>query len=163
MNAELGMRNSKCGMQNAEWGIKKNKCRMENENPKSEFGAESVGLNMVQGDLKNRTKRFALEIIKVTESLPKGRTAEIVARQLLRAGTSAGANYRSACRARSTADFISKMGIVEEELDESSYWMELLVESEILKPATVESLLKETDELLSITVASINTAKRRTK
>jgi four helix bundle protein len=118
---------------------------------------------MVQGDLKDRMKKFALQVIKVAEALPKGRTAEVLGRQLLRAGTSAGANYRSACRARSTADFISKMGVVEEELDESIYWMELLVESRILEPTAVESLIKEADELLSITVASINTAKRRTK
>jgi four helix bundle protein len=118
---------------------------------------------MVQGDLKNRTKRLALEIIKICETLPKGRTAEVLGRQLLRAGTSAGANYRSACRARSTADFISKMGVVEEELDESIYWIELLVESGILKSKTVDVLVKEANELLSITMASINTAKRRTK
>jgi four helix bundle protein len=118
-------------------------------------------VNVVQCDLKNRTKKFALEIIKVAETLPKGRTAEVLARQLLRAGTSAGANYRSACRARSIADSISKMGIVEEELDETIYWMELLVESGILKFTTIEFLVKEADELLSITVASINTAKCR--
>ncbi|HSB04554.1 MAG TPA: four helix bundle protein [Thermodesulfobacteriota bacterium] len=120
-------------------------------------------MDVVQGDLKNRTKRFALEIIKLVQTLPRGRTAEVLTRQLLRAGTSAGANYRSACRARSIADFISKMGIVEEELDETIYWMELLVESGILKFTTVELLVKEADELLSITVASINTAKRRTR
>lgn len=136
---------AECGIRNTEWS---DRIRW---------------VNMVQGDLKNRTKRLALEIIKICETLPKGRTAEVLGRQLLRAGTSAGANYRSACRARSTADFISKMGVVEEELDESIYWIELLVESGILKSKTVDFLVKEANELLSITMASINTAKRRTK
>ena len=136
---------AECGIRNTEWS---DRIRW---------------VNMVQGDLKNRTKRFALEIIKICETLPKGRTAEVLGRQLLRAGTSTGANYPSACRARSTADFISKMGVVEEELDESIYWIELLVESGILKSKTVDFLVKEANELLSITVASINTAKRRTK
>lgn len=136
---------AECGIRNTEWS---DRIRW---------------VNMVQGDLKNRTKRLALEIIKICETLPKGRTAEVLGRQLLRAGTSAGANYRSACRARSTADFISKMGVVEEELDESIYWIELLVESGILKSKTVDVLVKEANELLSITMASINTAKRRTK
>ncbi len=136
---------------------------MQNENLKGEFGDRTREVNIVPGGLKNRTKKFALEIIKVAETLPKNRIAEVLARQLLRAGTSAGANYRSACRARSIADFISKMGIVEEELDETIYWMELLVESGIFKPTTVEFLVKKANELLSITVASIKTAKRRTR
>lgn len=84
-------------------------------------------------DLKQRTKLFALGVITFVESLPRSRTAEILGRQLLRSGTSVGANYRSACRARSTAEFISKMGIVEEEVDESIYWMELLVEGGIIQ------------------------------
>ncbi|MBL7178055.1 MAG: four helix bundle protein [Desulfobacteraceae bacterium] len=116
---------------------------------------------MEQKDLKQRTKEFALRIIKLVESLPKGRTADVLGRQLLRAGTSVGANYRSACRARSTADFISKMGIVEEEADESLFWMELLIESGIVKIEKLESLMKEADELIAITVASINTARRK--
>jgi len=116
---------------------------------------------VVKEDLKQRTKEFALRIIKLVESLPKGRTADVLGRQLLRAGTSVGANYRSACRARSTADFISKMGIVEEEADESLFWMELLIESGIVKIEKLESLMKEADELIAITVASINTARRK--
>lgn len=78
-----------------------------------------------------------------------------------RFGTLVGANYRAACRAKSTADFISKMGTVEEEADESLYWMELLIEAKIVKPAKLESLMNEADELLAITVVSINTAKKR--
>lgn len=84
--------------------------------------------SMNQNYLKERTKRFALEIIRLVEKLPKGRTSDILGKQLLAAGTSVGANYRAACRARSSADFVSKMGIVEEEADESIYWMELLID-----------------------------------
>ncbi len=111
--------------------------------------------------MKKRTKQFALRVIRLVESLPKGQNADVLGRQLLRSGTSVGANYRSACRARSTADFISKMGIVEEEADESLFWMELLVESEILQIGKLESLMNEADELLAITVSSIKTAKSR--
>lgn len=81
---------------------------------------------MEKRDLKERTKNFALKVIRVVEMLPKGRITDILGRQLMKAGTSVGANYRAACRAKSTADFISKMGIVEEEADETIYWMELL-------------------------------------
>ena len=80
---------------------------------------------------------------------------------MLRSGTSVGANYRAACRAKSTADFISKMGTVEEETDESLYWMELLIEAEIVEPMRLELLMNEADELLAITVTSLNTTKRR--
>ena len=114
-------------------------------------------------DLKQRTKLFALEVINFVEELPKRRTAEILGRQLLRSGTSVGANYRSACRARSAADFIAKMGIVEEEIDESIYWMELLVESGIISSKDTEALMKEADELLAITVSSIKTARKNRK
>ena len=113
--------------------------------------------------MKQRTKQFVLRVIRLVESLPRGRTAEVIGRQLLRAGTSVGANYRAACRAKSTADFISKMGTVEEEADESLYWMELLIEAEIVEPVKLEVLMKEADELLAITVSSINTAKKRNK
>jgi len=112
-------------------------------------------------DLKQRTKKFALRIIRLVEALPAVRTADVIGRQLLRSGTSVGANYRAACRARSTADFISKMGIVEEETDESIYWMELLIEAEIVGFAKLNSLMKEADELLAITVSSIKTARRK--
>ncbi len=98
---------------------------------------------MNQEELKERTKQFALEIIRFTESLPKTRTADVLGGQLLRAGTSVGANYRSACRARSVADFISKMGIVEEEADESMYWMELLIGTRVVEAVKTEFLTKE--------------------
>ena len=118
---------------------------------------------MDQETMKRRTKLFALGVIQLVESLPKERTAEVLRRQLLRSGTSVGSNYRSACRAKSIADFISKMGIVEEEVDESLYWMELLTEAGIEVSINMEALMKEARELLSITVASINTAKKNKK
>ena len=116
---------------------------------------------MNSDELKARTKQFTLRVIRLVESLPRGRTADVIGRQLLRSGTSVGANYRAACRAKSTADFISKMGTVEEESDESLYWMELLIEAKIVESDKLESLMKEADELLAITVSSINTARKR--
>lgn len=115
---------------------------------------------MNQGEMKQRTKLFALGIIQLVESLPKEQTAKVLGGQLLRSGTSVGSNYRSACRAKSIADFISKMGIVEEEADESLYWMELLIEAGIEVNRKMEALMKEAGELLSLTVASIKTARK---
>jgi len=116
--------------------------------------------DMNQEEMKQRTKLYALGIIQLVESLPKERTAEVLGRQLLRSGTSVGSNYRSACRAKSIADFVSKMGIVEEEADESLYWMELLIEAGIEINMKMDALMKEAGELLSITVASIKTARK---
>ncbi|MGR3176361.1 MAG: four helix bundle protein [Candidatus Scalindua sp.] len=115
---------------------------------------------MNKDELKQRTRQFALRVIHLVESLPKGQTADVLGKQLLRSGTSVGADYRAACRAKSTADFIYKMGIVEEEADESLYWMELLVEGGIMEPKKLELMMKEATELLAITVASIKTAKK---
>jgi len=118
---------------------------------------------MNQEEMKQRTKLFALGVIQLVESLPKERTAEVLGRQLLRSGTSVGSNYRSACRARSIADFIPKMGIVEEEVDESLYWMELLIETGLEVSINMEALMKEARELLAISVASIKTARKNKK
>ena len=112
-------------------------------------------------DLKARTKQFALRVIRLVETLPKSRTADALGKQLLRAATSVGANYRAACRGRSAAEFQAKLGIVEEEADESGYWIELLVESGLVKAALVQSLLDEAGELTAITVASIKTSRRQ--
>ncbi len=112
-------------------------------------------------DLKQRTKNFALRIIKLVESLPKSRTAIVLGNQLLRSGTSVAANYRAACRSRSNADFIAKMGIVEEETDESVFWIELLVDSGLVKSDLVTDLLDEGNQLTAIWVTSINTARGR--
>jgi four helix bundle protein len=105
---------------------------------------------------KSRTKRLTLDIIELVDSLPRSPTADVIGRQLLRCGTSVGANYRAACRGKSKADVISKLAIVEEEADETSYWMELLVESQIVQPSRVTELLRE-NEIIAMTVASIRT------
>jgi four helix bundle protein len=118
---------------------------------------------MEKRELKERTKSFALKVIKAVEMLPKGKTADILGNQLLRAGTSVGANYRAACRAKSTADFISKMGIVEEEADETIYWMELLIEAGFVHKDDLIPLLDEANQILAITVSSIKTARKGKK
>jgi four helix bundle protein len=110
-------------------------------------------------DLKDRSKRFALRIIKLVNSLPKTLAADTVGRQLMRSGTSVAANYRAACRTRSKAEFIAKMGVVEEETDESAFWIELLVDAEIMKRTKVADLLNEANELTAIWVSSINTTR----
>jgi four helix bundle protein len=110
---------------------------------------------------KQRTKKLAINVIGFVEKLPKSRTADVLGKQLLRSGTSVGANYRAACRGRSTADIIAKLGIVEEEADETLYWMELLVESGMVSQADVQSIMSEANEILAMTVASIKTLKRR--
>src|SRR5689334_19678725 len=101
---------------------------------------------MDNANLRNRTKQFALRIIRLVESLPPQRAAEIIGRQLIRCGTSVGANYRAACRAKSSADFIAKMTIVEEEADECLYWLELLEEAEMVKPHLLVQLKSEANE-----------------
>jgi four helix bundle protein len=113
--------------------------------------------------LKKRTFDFGIRIVKTVRALPRSEEAKIVGRQLLRAGTSVGANYRAAARARSNADFVAKLGIVEEECDETSYWLEVIAELGLLKPARLAGVLGEADELLSITVASIKTARGRSR
>src|SRR5258708_17253511 len=104
-------------------------------------------------NLKERTKRFALNVIKLTESLPKDQTSRVLGTQLLRCGTSVGANYRAVCRAKSTADFIAKFGTVEEEADESGYWLELLVSAGRLDSQPAAPLMREANELTAIAVA----------
>jgi len=110
---------------------------------------------------KRRTKTYALQVINLVQTLPRNREADILGRQLMRSATSVGANYRAACRAKSAADFISKMGTVEEEADESTYWLELLEESGIVRFEQVKYLIAEGNELVAMTVASITTVKSR--
>src|SRR5205809_976765 len=98
-------------------------------------------------DFRERTKAYALRIIRLYEALPKNGVSSVLGRQLLRSGTSVGANYRAACRAKSQADFISKLGNVEEECDETLYWLELLIDSGQIKESRVKALMKESDEL----------------
>ena len=110
-------------------------------------------------ELQDRTKKFALRIIRAFSRLPKSEEARVLGRQFLRSGTSVAANYRAACRARSAADFISKISNVVEEADETLFWLELIVEAGLIKPKTVEPLLLECSELLKIFSASLATAK----
>jgi four helix bundle protein len=113
--------------------------------------------------LKNRTKQFAMRVIKLVDALPRRKSADVIGRQLLRSATSVGANYRSAKRARSTAEFCSKMGIVEEEADESQYWLELISESGLVAPGRLQALLNEIDQIIAMVVASLRTAKKGLK
>src|ERR1043165_3922787 len=99
--------------------------------------ADSATPTMKPDDLKRRTKQFALRVLKLVAALPKSLAGKTIGGQLVRAGTSVGANYRAACRARSKLEFIAKIGIVEEEADESAFWMELIIEDELLKPRLV--------------------------
>jgi four helix bundle protein len=110
-------------------------------------------------ELKARTKRFAIRIVKLFRSLPHTDEARIIGKQVLRSGTSVAANYRAVCRARSKAEFVAKMGIVVEEADETVFWLELLVETNIVKQARMNNLLAEANELLAIFAASQHTAR----
>lgn len=114
---------------------------------------------MTTDEMKARTRAFSLRVIKLVEAMPSGRTADVLGKQLVRSGTSVGANYRAACRAKSNADFIAKMGIVEEEADESAFWLDLIVESGLMKKELVESLTDEANQLVAMVVSSINTAR----
>lgn len=111
-------------------------------------------------ELKERTKSFAIRIIRLFRSLPHSPDAQTLGRQILRSGTSVAANYRAVCRARSKAEFISKMGVVVEEADETVFWLELLSATGVLNPTQVQDLLKEANELLAIFGASLRTSKR---
>src|SRR5438477_8172170 len=115
---------------------------------------------MSELDLKNRTKVFSLRVLKLVDAVPKTTAGRALASQIVRSGTSIAANYRAACRAKSTADFIAKMGIVEEEADETLFWLELLEESDLVLAAKLTAIKQEADELIAITVASIKTARR---
>jgi len=114
---------------------------------------------MTKEELKNRTKQFALLIIKLIELLPNTKAGNAIGNQLIRSGTSVASNYRAACRARSNADFVSKITVVEEESDESLYWLELIAESNLLKNEILQVAIKEADELTAIFTASGKTAR----
>jgi len=116
-------------------------------------------MNTKSPDLKVRTKDFAIRVIRLVDSLPPRRSSDVIGKQVLRSATSVGANYRAACRARSTAEFCSKLGIVEEEADESVYWLELLVAADIVRPELLADLIAEANEIVAMVVASIKTAK----
>ena len=116
---------------------------------------------MTEAEMLQRTKNFAVRVIRVVQALPRADVAGILGRQLLRAGSSVGANYRAACRAKSASDFINKLKIVEEECDETIYWMELLIEAGCLPLRRLDALMREANELLAIIVASIKTVRVR--
>jgi len=110
---------------------------------------------------KARTKKLAVAIIKEVDKLPRSLATDVIGKQLVRSGTSIGANYRAACRAKSTADMINKMKIVEEEADETEYWLELLVEAELVPQEQIKNTYAETDEILAMTAASLKTLRNR--
>lgn len=114
---------------------------------------------MTPKELKARTKRFAVEIIKLCRQLPATNDGRAIAGQLVRCGTSVAANYRAACRGRSRAEFIAKLGVVLEESDESLLWLEVIVDAEVLPQTKVDRALKEADELTAIFTAAVKTAK----
>jgi four helix bundle protein len=115
---------------------------------------------MTPKELKDRTKRFAVDIIRLCRDLPTTLDGRTVGGQMIRSGTSVGANYRASCRARSRAEWSAKLGTVEEEADETLFWLEVAVEAELISPQRAKALLKEADELTAIFVASLKTAKR---
>ena len=116
---------------------------------------------MTPQELRKRTKDFAIDVVRFCVALPTGDVERVIGRQLLRGGTGVGANYRAVCRARSDREFIAKLGLTIEEADESSYWLEILVEAELVGPPTTAKLQREADELTRIFVASRATARRR--
>jgi len=115
---------------------------------------------MDEQELKDRTKQFSLRVIKLVAVLPKTVTGKAIGGQLVRSGTSVGANYRAACRGRSKAEFIAKLGSVEEEADESAFWMEIIVEGGLMKEELVADLHREAGELTAIMAASRISASR---
>ena len=116
---------------------------------------------MNEEQFKHRTKQLGLRVIKLVEALPGTQSGRVIGDQILRSATSVGANYRAACRAKSTADIINKLKIVEEEADETLYWLEVLVEAEVVAPHRLAGLMKETNEIIAMTVASLKTLRSK--
>ena len=110
---------------------------------------------------KDRTKQLGVRVIRLVEALPKNQAANIISQQLIRSATSIGANYLAACRAKSTADIINKLKIVEEEADETLYWLELIIETNMMPENRLKDLMKETNEIVAMTVASIKTLRQK--
>jgi len=115
----------------------------------------------MQVQMKFRTKQIGLEIIKIIDDLPNKPSVWVIAKQIVRSSTSVGANYRAACRAKSIPDFLNKLKIVEEEADETLFWLEILEECSLIQKEKISYLIKETNEILSIIVASINTMRKK--
>ena len=122
-----------------------------------------VGTLAAADVLKKRTKDFAIRIIKLSQALPKTDVGRTIGRQVLRSGTSVAANYRAACRSRSRAEFVSRVAVVVEEVDETVFWLELLVEAGVIPVKRLENLVREAHELLLLFAASLRTAKQGLK
>ena len=118
---------------------------------------------MNEPQMKNRTKQFALRVLKMADALPTNRSGNVIANQIVRCSTSVAANYRALCRAKSRADFINKTSIVEEEADESGFWLELVVDAGLMTAARVKPLLDEASEITAMLVASRKTAVARSR
>ena len=118
-------------------------------------------IEMDEKTFKARTKKLAVAIIKEVDKLPRSLATDVIGKQLVRSGTSIGANYRAACRAKSSPDMINKMKIIEEESDETQYWLEVLVEAGFASQDQISNIYKETDEILAMTVASLKTLRTR--
>jgi four helix bundle protein len=129
------------------------------------LAGEAVRQKMVSRpeELRSRTKQFAIRVVRLFKALPRSEEARILGRQVLRSGTSVAANYRAACRARSRAEFVAKVGVVLEEADETEFWLELLIETGIIEAVKLQNLLAETRELVRIFSSSQITAKSRQK
>jgi four helix bundle protein len=119
------------------------------------------GLSVDAAELRARTKRFTLRVMNVVTALPDDPRGRVIAHQLMKAGSSVGANYRAVCRARTRKDFINKLGVVIEEADESAFWLEVIAEGSVLDPKAIELLLQEANELVAIFTAARKTARRR--
>jgi four helix bundle protein len=111
--------------------------------------------------LKKRTKEFSVRVFKLCRALPKNREADVIARQILRSASSVAANHRSLCRSRSRADFIAKLGIVIEEADETLFWLEYLVDCEVMPAEKLSQLMQEANELTAIFVSARETSRTR--
>ena len=109
---------------------------------------------MTSKEMQARTKAFAVRVVRLVDALPRGLAAQVMGRQLLRSATSVGANYRAACRGQSRADFAAKLSIVVEKSDEALYWLELLRETELIKPELLSAIIQEANEIVAITLAS---------
>jgi four helix bundle protein len=116
---------------------------------------------MNEQEFKNRTKQLGVRIIRMVDALPQRRSVDVIGRQILRSAMSVGANYRAACRAKSPADIINKLKIVEEEADETLFWQELLMEADLVPESRLADLMSETNEILAMTVASIKTLRAK--
>lgn len=114
---------------------------------------------MTRDEMKKRTKAYSNRIVRLCSALPNDWIAQTLGKQLLRSGTSVGANYRAVCRAKSNADFINKLRVVEEECDESLFWIELLVDNGLVKASRLNELMNEADQILAIVVSSAKTAR----